>query len=147
MLGMKNETCKIVMFYEIIDFRNIVIKSFFKNNESENVTDMKNEKNIDHINEILFSDDEISRNLGFKKISQTHVDEKEISNSFSAFKRDRDRSKKLSLRFRDFETNISIFFQGDLQNDLLTQNMQISISISISISLVKSRCRGIECMS
>ena len=107
MLGMESETCKIVMSYEIIDFRNIVIKLFFRN-KSENVTNVKNEKNIDHINEI---EDEIS-----------HVDENEktfFSNSFSAFKCDCDRSKKLSLRYKDFETNISIFFQND-------QHMQTS---------------------
>ena len=46
MLSMESETCKIAMSYETTDFRNIVVKSFFKNNESENVTDMKNEKNI-----------------------------------------------------------------------------------------------------
>ena len=49
MLDMEKETCKIAMFYETIDFKNIVIKPFFKN-ESENVKNVKNE-NIDHVNE------------------------------------------------------------------------------------------------
>ena len=130
---MKNETCKIAMSYEIIDFRNIVIKLFFKN-ESENVTNVKNE-NIDHINEILFSDDEISENLNFKFFFQIHVDEKKISNLFFAFKRDRDRSRKLFLRYKNFKTNISIFFQSDFQND--QQN-------STSDSFVKSRKKEIN---
>ena len=101
MLGMKNETCKIAMSYEIINFRNIVIKPFFRD-KSENVADVKNEKNTDHINEI---GNEIS-----------HVVENEktfFSNSSFASKRGRDRSRKLSLRYKNFETNISIFYQND----------------------------------
>ena len=71
MQNMENETCKIAMSYEIIDFRNIVIKPFFRN-ESENITDVKNEKNIDHVNE------EISENSEkkFEKISQFQNEKK-----------------------------------------------------------------------
>ena len=120
---MKNETCKIAMSYETIDFKNIVIKLFFKN-ESENVTNVKNDKNTDHVNE--------------KKIEKTF-----FSNSFLAFKRDRDRSRKLSLRYRDFETDISIFLQSDSQNDqLLIQHMQASIPIPTSF--VESRKKKIN---
>ena len=105
MLDMENETCKIAMSYEIIDFRNIVVKPFFKN-EAENVTDVKNE-NIDHI------DDK-------EKVEKTF-----FSNSPSTFKRGRDRPKKLPLRYKNFETDISIFLQNDFQNDqLLMQHMQ-----------------------
>ena len=129
MLGMKDETCKIVMSYETIDFRNIVVKFFFRN-DSENVTDVKNE-NTDHVNE------KISENVNFKKISQTHVDEKEISNLPPAFKRGRDRPRKLSLRYKNFETNISIFLQND---QLLMQHMQDSTSDSF----VKSRKKEIN---
>ena len=50
MLNMKNETCKIAMSYETIDFRNIVIKLFFKN-ESENVKNVKKNENIDHVDD------------------------------------------------------------------------------------------------
>ena len=131
MLGIEDETCKIAMLYEITDFRSTVVKPFFRN-ESENVTDLKNE-NTDHVNE------KISKNVNFKKISQIHVDEKKIekafsSNSFHAseipIKRDRGRSKKLSLRYRNSETNISIFLQSDSQNDqLLMQHMQASTPI------------------
>ena len=144
MLGIENETCKIVMFYETTDFKNIVIKSFFKN-ESENVTNLKNE-NTDHVNE------KVSENVNFKKIFQTHVDEKEIekaffSNSFHASeiptKRDRDRSRKLSLRYKDSETDISIFFQSDSQNDqLLMQHMQVPTSVPSPF--VKSRKKKIN---
>ena len=110
MLGMEKKTCKIAMSYEIIDFRNIVVKPFFRDNESENVAGMKNEK-------------EISENGNIEKIFQPQGENEEafFSNSFHtseiSIKRDRDRSKKLSLRYRDFETNISIFLQGDFQND------------------------------
>ena len=127
------------MSYGIIDFKNIVVKSFFKN-ESENVKDVK-EKNIDHVNEKISENsekifeknfqsqsDEISRPQGEKKT--THQD------SFFALKRDRDRSKKLPLRYRDTETDISIFLQ-DLQNNLLMQNMQTPAPIPTSF--VKSR--------
>ena len=141
MLGMENETCKIEMSYEIIDFKNIVIKSFFKNNESENVTDVKNEKNTDHVNE------KISENFQkiSEKISQSQSEKKAFQNSF-AFKRDRDRPRKLSLRYRNIETDIFIFLQDDFQNDLLMQHMQTSISTSTSIptSFVKSRKKEIN---
>ena len=139
MQDMEKETCKIAMFYEIIDFRNIVIKSFFRN-ESENVKNVKNE-NTDHVNEKI-EKNENSEKIS-EKISQSQ-DENEktfFSNSSFASKRDRDRSRKLSLRYRDFETNISIFLQ-DLQNDSLMQNMQTSTSIPIPF--VKSRKKKIN---
>ena len=104
------------MSYEITDFRNTVIKPFFRN-ESENVTNVKKNENTDHVNE------KISENVNPKKNFQPQ-DENEkafFSNSFHApeipTKRDRDRSRKLSLRFRNFETDISIFLQSDSQND------------------------------
>ena len=129
MLGMKNEKCKIAMSYEIIDFRNIVIKPFFRN-ESENVTDVKNE-NIDHV------DDK-------KEVEKTF-----FSNSFHAseipIKRDRDRPKKLPLRYRNSETNIFIFLQGDSQNDQLSmQHMQIPIPVPTPSPFVKSRKKEIN---
>ena len=120
MQNMKNETCKIAMSYEITDFRNIVIKSFFRNNESENVTDMKNEKISEN-----------SENT-FEKISQFQNEKKAFQNSPEiSIKRDRDRFRKLSLRYKNSETDISIFLQNS-QNDSLMQNMQISTSTSIS---------------
>ena len=123
MLGMKNETCKIEMSYEIIDFKNIVVKFFFKNNESENVADMKNKK--------------ISENGNTEKIFQSQNEKKTFQDSSEiSIKRDRDRLRKLPLRYRNIETNIFIFFQNEnSQNDLLMQNMQTSTSISISISV------------
>ena len=142
MLNMKSETCKTVMFYEIIDFRNTIVKFFFRD-ESENVADVKNE-NTDHVNE------KVSENVNFKRNFQSQNENEKafFSNLFHASeiptKRDRDRSKKLSLRYKNFETNISIFFQSDFQNDLLMQNMQISTPISISISFVKSRKKEIN---
>ena len=58
-----------------------------------------------------------------------------------SIKRDRDRFRKLPLRYKNFETNISIFFQN-FQSDSLMQNMQIPISISTSF--VKSRKKEIN---
>ena len=115
-LGMKKKTCKIAMFYEIIDFRNTVIKLFFRN-ESKNVANVKKNENTDHVNE------EIPENENIEKISQPQDENEEafFSNSSPAPKRDRDRPRKLPLRFRDFETDISIFFQND---QLLMQHMQ-----------------------
>ena len=131
MQSMESETCKIAMSYEITDFRNIVVKLFFKNNESENVTDMKNEKNSKNENI-----EKVSRSQDEKKA--TFQDSPEIS-----IKRDRDRLRKLPLRYRDIETNIFIFFQNDdSQNDSLMQNMQISTSISAPF--VESRKKEIN---
>ena len=113
MQGMENETCKIAMSYEIIDFRNIVIKPFFRNNESENVTDMKNKK--------------ISENENTEKIFQPQGEKKAHQDSSSALKRGRDRPRKLPLRYRDTEADIFIFLQNDSQNDLLMQHMQVPI--------------------
>ena len=136
MLGMKSETCKIAMSYEITDFRNIVVKPFFRNNESENVADVKNE-NIDHINGTLLSGDKISGSLNSEEIFQPQDEDEKafFSNSSFASKRGRDRPRKLSLRYRDFETNISIFFQNDFQNDQ---------QVSISVPFVKSRKKEIN---
>ena len=103
------------MSYEITDFQNIVIKSFFKN-ESENVTNVKNE-NIDRVNEKIPENENIEK----KFQSQNENEEAFFPNSFQApeipIKRDRNRPRKLSLRYKNFETNISIFFQNDFQND------------------------------
>ena len=122
------------MSYETIDFKNIVIKSYFKNETKKNAKNVTNEKNIDHENEILKnanfekisinanSDENFQTNMNFEKFLQSF-----FSNSFSA--RNRDRSRKLFLKYKNDETNISIFFQNDFQNDQLLQ----------STSFVKSR--------
>ena len=95
MLGMKEKTCKIVMSYEITDFRSIVVKSFFKN-KSQNVKNVKNE-NIDHVNEKISENSE----KNFEKISQFQNEKKTFQNSPEIpTKRGRDRSRKLSLRYR-----------------------------------------------
>ena len=142
MQGMKNETCKIAMSYGIIDFKSTVVKPFFRD-ESENVKNVKNE-NTNHVNK------KISENSKkpFEKISQFQndeisqsQDEGKVFQNFSEFKRDRDRFRKLSLRYRDFETNISIFLQNH-QNDSLMQNMQTSIPISAPF--VESRKKEIN---
>ena len=119
MLGMENETCKIAMSYETTDFRNTVVKLFFRN-ESENVTNVKKNENTDHV------DDK-------KEIEETFS-----SNSPLTFKRGRGRPRKLSLRYKNSETDISIFFQNDFQNDhLLMQN-------SVPGPFVKSRKKKIN---
>ena len=108
---MEGETCKIVMSYEITDFRSTVVKPFFRD-ESENVADVKNE-NTDRV------DEEISKKENTEKISQFQGEDEKafFSNSSQApeipIKRDRGRSRKLSLRYRDSEANISIFLQND----------------------------------
>ena len=131
MLNMKDETCKIEMLYETIDFKNIVIKPFFRNNESENVTDMKNKKVSE--NEKNGNTEEISQSQN-DEISRPQNEEEAASQNSPEIpiKRDRDRLRKLSLRYRDTEADIFIFFQNDSQNDLLMQNMQAPTSIPIS---------------
>ena len=117
MLGIENETCKIAMSYEITDFRNIVIKPYLKNETRENAENVTNE-NIDRENEI-------SVNANFEKNFQINANFEKIfqfffSNSLST--RSRDRPRKLPLKYKNDETNISIFLQNDSQ-DLLLQHM------------------------
>ena len=131
MLNIENETCEIAMSYEITDFKNIVIKPYLRNETEKNAKNVTNE-NIDRENEI-------SINANFEEIFQINANfEKKIqfffSNSSSA--RNRDRSRKLPLKYKNDETNISIFFQNDFQN-LLLQHMQLAF-------FVKSRRKKIN---
>ena len=106
------------MSYEIIDFRNIVIKPYFRNETKENAKNVTNE-NIDRENEISVNaspEKNFQINANFERIFQLF-----FPNSPSA--RNRDRPRKLPLKYKNDETNISIFFQGDPQ-DLLLQHMQ-----------------------
>ena len=132
MLDIENETCKIAMPYETTDFRNTVVKPYFRNETGENAENVTNEKNTDH-------ESEISVNAGPEKISQANMSFEGIfqppsPNSPPA--RNRGRPRKLPLRYRNGETNISIFFQDDPQ-DLLLQHMQ-------SAPFVKSRKKKIN---
>ena len=127
MLGIESETCKIAMSYETTDFRNTVVKPYFRNETGENAKNVTDEKNTDHENEI-------SINANSEKISQTNMSLEKISQFFfpnSSPARSRDRSRKLPLKYKDDETDISIFLQNDPQ-DLLLQHMQPA-------SFVKSR--------
>ena len=124
MLGIEDETCKIAMPYGTTDFRSTVVKPFFTN-ESENVTNVRNEENTDRVNE------EISENGDTGEISQPQGEDEEAPspNSFrtpeTPIKRGRDRPRKLPLRYKNSEADISIFLQSDFQNDqLLMQHMQ-----------------------
>ena len=78
MLNIENETCKIAMSYEIINFRNIVIKPYFRNETEENAKNVTNE-NIDRENEISINENSeifFQINANFERIfnffSQTH---------------------------------------------------------------------------
>ena len=75
MLDIENETCKIAMSYEIIDFKNTVIKPYLRNETEENAKNVTNEKNIDHGNEI-------SINANPEKIFQTNMNSEKISQFF-----------------------------------------------------------------
>ena len=102
------------MSYEITDFRNIVIKSYLRNKTGENAENVTN-KNIHRENEISINANPekfFQINANFEKFFQFF-----FSNSSSA--RNRDRSRKLPLKYKNDETNISIFFQNDFQNLLL----------------------------
>ena len=117
MLDIENEICKIAMSYEIIDFKNTMIKSYLRNETGENAKNVTNEKNIDHENEI-------SINADFEKNFQTNMSLEKISQLFfpnSPSARNRDRPRKLPLKYKNDETDISIFLQNDLQNDQLLQ--------------------------
>lgn len=41
---MNKKICKIDLFYNIVSFKNIVIKLFFQNNKTENVNKIKSKK-------------------------------------------------------------------------------------------------------
>ena len=145
MLGMEGKTCKIAMFYETTDFRSTVVKPFFKN-ELENVADVKNEENIDHVNEEISENskkisEKISQ-LQNDEISQSQGEEEAFQDS-PAFKRGRDRPRKLPLRYKDSEADISIFLQN-FQNDSMMQNMQIPTPAPIPAPFVKSRKKEIN---
>ena len=110
------------MSYEITDFRNIVIKSYFKNETGKNAKNVTNE-NINRENEtsINANPERIFQvNANSEKISQPQIEKAPLPNLFSA--RSRGRSRKLPLRYKNDETNISIFFQNDSQNDQLLQS-------------------------
>ena len=127
MLGIENEICKIAMSYEIIDFRNTMIKPYLRNETGENAKNVTNEKNIDHENVISknANSEKISINANFEKIfqvnmssekiSQSQIEKAFFSNSFST--RNRGRPRKLPMKYKNDETDISIFFQNDFQND------------------------------
>ena len=113
MLGIESRTCKIAMSYEITDFKNTVMKSYLRNETGKNAKNVTNEKNIDHENEI-------SINANSEKISQTNMNFEEIFQFFfpnSSSARSCNRSRKLSMKYKNDETDISIFFQNDFQND------------------------------
>ena len=134
MLGMKDETCKIEMPYGSTDFRSTVVKSFFRNNESENVAGME-DKEVSE-NEENGDTEEISRPQGEEEAAH--------QNSPPELKRGRGRPRKLPLRYRDTEADIFIFLQGDSQNDSLMQNMQTSAPTPIPAPFVESRKKEIN---
>ena len=96
------------MSYEIIDFRNTVIKPYLRNETEKNAENVTNEKNIDHENVISknASSEKISINANSEKISQINMDFEEISQfqiektffSNPSSTRNRGRSRKLSLK-------------------------------------------------
>ena len=132
MLGIENETCKIAMSYETTDFRSIVIKPYFRNETGENAENVTNEKNTDHENVISENagPEKISINAGpegisqinmnFEGIFQFQIEKAFLSNPFST--RNRGRSRKLPMKYRNDEADISIFLQNDFQNDQLLQS-------------------------
>ena len=108
------------MSYEIIDFRNIVVKPYLKNETRKNVT---NEKKIDRENEISVNanpEKNFQINANSEKNFQFQVEKTFLPNSSST--RNRDRSRKLPLKYKNDETDISIFSQNDSQNDQLLQS-------------------------
>ena len=131
MLGIENETCKIAMPYEITDFRSTMIKPYLRNETEENAKNVTNEKNIDHENVISenASPEKISINanperifqinMNSERIFQSQIEGASLSNSPST--RSRGRPRKLLMKYRNDEADISIFFQDDFQNDQLLQ--------------------------
>ena len=138
MLGIEDETCKIAMPYGIIDFRNTVVKPYFRNETGKNAENVTNEKNIDHGSEISInaSPEKISVNASSEEIFQANMSFEKISQFFSPNSpptRSRGRPRKLPLKYKNGEADISIFLQNDFQ-DLLLQ----------SASFVKSRKKKIN---
>ena len=121
MLDIENETCKIAMSYEIIDFKNTMVKPYLRNETGKNAENVTNEKNTDHENVISknASPEKISINADSEEIFQFQVEKTLLSNPSPT--RNRDRSRKLPMKYKNDETNISIFLQNDSQNDQLLQ--------------------------
>ena len=131
MLGIEGETCKIAMPYGITDFRSTVVKPYLRDETGENAGNVADEENTDHegvISEnagfeeisVNAGPEEISQvNMGPEGISQSQVEGAPLSNPSPT--RSRGRPRKLPMRYRDGEADISIFLQDDSQNDQLLQ--------------------------
>jgi hypothetical protein len=130
LLDIEDETCKIVLSSESIDFRSSVVKSYLI--ESINDVDLINE-NVQSISEDIQSFDH-QNNLSIATLEITKS--LAIIRQFASIKSTR--AKRLSLRYQNF-ADIIVF----LQDDDLHSNQFEYFSFSISI-FTKSRRKEIN---
>jgi hypothetical protein len=108
-LDIDDETCKIVLSSESIDFRSTVIKSFL-------IKSINDVESISEIEDIQSSDDQNNLSTEFFEVIKSLAIIKSI------------RARRLSLRYQNF-ADIIVFFQDDDLHSNQFENLSLSISI------------------
>ncbi len=128
MLDIEDETCKIVLSSESIDFRSTVIKSFL----IKSINDVESTKNVQSISENVQSSDH-QDNLSAESFEITRslaiTDSLAITSSFAITRLIR--AKRLSLRYQNL-ADIIVFLQDDEISNQFEETLS-SISSLISI--------------
>jgi hypothetical protein len=109
LFDIEDETCKIVLSSESIDFRNIVMKSFL----------------IESINEVKSIDENVQSTSEIEDVQSSDFQNNLSSESFAIRST---RTRRLSLRYQNF-ADIIVFLQDD--DSLSNQFEDTSLSISI----------------
>jgi hypothetical protein len=137
LLDIEDETCKIVLSSESIDFRSTVIKSFLiesindveSTNEIESISEIEDIQSFDHQNNLSAATLEIIRSFA-------------ITKSFAIIRSTR--ARRLSLRYQNF-ADIIVFLQDDDSDDDSHSNQSECSSSSVFISIfAKSRRKEIN---
>jgi adenine specific DNA methylase Mod len=139
LLDIEDETCKIVLLSESIDFRSTVIKSFLIESindvESTHENDQSIDENVQSISENVQSSDH-QNNLSAESFEI--INRLAIINSFAIIKFTR--ARRLSLKYQNF-ADIIVFLQDD--DSLSNQFESLSSSVLTSI-FMKSRRKEIN---
>ncbi len=126
LLDIDDETCKIVLSSESIDFRSTVVKPFL----IESINDVDSiDENVQSISEIIQSSDH-QNNLSAESL--------EITNLFAITRSTR--ARRLSLRYQNF-VDIIVFLQDDDSHSNQFEDHSSSTSVSI---FAKSRRKEIN---
>jgi hypothetical protein len=123
LLDIENETCKIVLSSESIDFRSTVIKSFLiesindveSTNEIQLISEIEDTQSSDHQNNLSAATFEITRSVAIIK-------------SFAIIRSTR--ARRLSLRYQNF-ADIIVFLQDDDSHSNQFECLSSSVLTSI----------------